>query len=548
MAKRSFKFHHSFLILVLTLACASATAQTPIPSPLLVLQDADGDSASLPLLLVQGGGASSTQGIKVTGQFNMPDGGAITTFQPTGFGGITLLQTSKATSGAVQGSPIFSICGQQLTGTGSGNSTPACWNLQVTGTGGLNMQDILLLSRTTANSTNNITLQVPDALNIAPVNFTGTTPHSGQLTIASYPSADTDISGKYVTVVGGFTTSGDSLAKANPLQLFPGWLQSPNSASSALEGALQIGTMVKAGTGSTNYQLACYSSAQTAQPCGSLTNPLTAPLLGVYSPLGCPPTGSCSTGGSAAIVAPPSRAFVAQSGTTSTTWTAGTPVCRDTSSTLNGSYAAASTTGSCPIGQAVGVAVGDATSTLTMHLVDLDFAPQGTTSSGSGTTYATAAASLATAPSGNLLASDGSGNVGSSGVSDGFTATPYVPQVVAVYNATGRTGSITSTPIASGAQGQYSVAVYINLTAACTTPGSGSLTPSVTYTDTNGTFTKSSAAIPMGAIGTLPANNNATVGLWSVSSPGTISVAVAYVACTAGPPTYDVHFVLTKLQ
>ena len=530
----------SFLILVLTLTCVSAIAQT-IPNPLLVLQDSASDGATLPLLSVQGGASSSTQGIQVT-SLTTGTGGGLTTFQPAGYGGITLLQTGAATSTAVQGSPIFSMCGQQY--TGSGTSTPACWNWQVTGTAGLNAQDILSLFRTTSNSTSNITFQVPDALNIAAGSFTGTTGHGGQLTIGSLPSGDIDLSKKYVTLVGGFTSSSDTGAKANPLQIFPGWLSSPSTNAGALEGPLQIGMMVKGMGSSSNYNLlACYTSAQTGTPCGNLSNPLTAPLLGVYSPLGCPPVGSpCSTGGSAAIVAPPGRALVAQSSPTGTTWAAGTAVCRDTT---NGSRAIASTTGSCPIGQAVGVAVGDSGSTTT-HLVDLDFAPQGTTSSGNATTYATANASLGSAAAGNLLASDGSGNLGSSGVSDGFTTTPYVAQVVAVDNATGQTGSIGNTQIASGAQGQYSLTVYLNLTAVCTNASGGSLAPKVIYTDSNGSVTKSFATI--NALGSLPANNTATVSLWSVASPGTISVAVTYTACTTGSPTYDVHFALTKLQ
>lgn len=155
------------------------------------------------------------------------------------------------------------------------------------------------------------------------------------------------------------------------------------------------------------------SSAQTAVPCNSsmITNPLTAPLLGVYSPLGCPVSlMSCSTGGSAGVVAPPSRAVVTQAPMSSpATWAAGTPVCRDPSSGHE-SYSVLSTTGSCPIGQAVGVAVGDASSN-TIHLVDLDFAPQGTTSSGNSTTYATAAASVATAAAGTVACADGAGNV-----------------------------------------------------------------------------------------------------------------------------------------
>jgi hypothetical protein len=392
-------------------ASVAACGQTPSP-PFLNVLDLSADGSSNPLLLVQGGEAASTQGIEVTSQsLSTATGGGIMTPQPTGFGGITLLQTSAATATAVQGSPMFSICGQQLTGSGAGTSTAACWNWQVTGAAGLNGEDILSLTRTNPSSTTNTTLLGPSALNISTGFINGTGNHSGQLTIGALPSGDTDLSADLITVVGGFTTSNNTAAKGNALQLFPGWLSNPNTNAGALEGPLQIGMVVK-GTGSstTNSLLACYTSAQTAMPCGTAGVALTAPLLGVYSPLGCDvKTGTCSTGGSAAVVAPPSRAQVAQFSSTATTWSAGTPVCRDPASG-HGSYALASATVACPIGQAVGVAVGDS-GPLTVHSVDLDFAPQGTTSSGGSTTYATAAASLTMAPAGTVACSDGSGNI-----------------------------------------------------------------------------------------------------------------------------------------
>jgi hypothetical protein len=410
-----------------------------------------------------------------------------------------------------------------------------------------NQPDTLLLTRTPTNSTNNITLQVPDALNIA----AGNQNHSGQLTIGALPSSDTDISGKYVTVVGGFTMSGNASAHANPLQLFPGWLQSPSSTpTNLLEGALQIGMTVLGTGSSSNYNLlACYNgTAQTATPCQNVTSPLAAPLLGVYSPLGCPPAGSpCSTGGSAAIVAPPSRAVVAQNPVTSgATWAAGTPVCRDTTA-AHGSYSALSTTGSCPIGQAVGVAVGDTGCPVggcINHLVDLDFAPQGTASSGNATTYATAATSLTIAPSSNLLSSDGIGNVQDSGVNGNFATAAWVPQVVGVYNnAAPLSGNVSSNINTADIAGQYTISAYINQRT-CSGAAAGSVNVNVLYTDSHGVVTKQLISFNF-STSTAP-NASAVVTFWSVGA--TIGIATTgYSACTTGG-TYDIHFALTRLQ
>lgn len=331
-----------------------------------------------------------------------------------GYGGLSLVQQGVATSAAGQSSPFLSLCAQQFTGltVPTEQTNPACWSLQVLGNSGTNPQDILALTRyNPTTQSNNITFMVPSALNIAAGFINGSGNHSGQLTIGALPSGDTDISADYVTVVGGFTTDSTMGAKANPLQLFPGWLSNPSTNAGALEGQLQIGMTVKGMGGSgTNNLLACYTSAQTAVPCGTPGVPSTAPLLGVYSPLGCNAiSGLCSTGGSAAVVAPPSRAVVAQASPTGVAWTAGAPVCRDPTSG-NGSYAIASTAVACPIGQAVGVAVGDS-GTPTVHLVDLDFAPQGTTVSGNTTTYATAASILTTVLAGTVTCADGAGNI-----------------------------------------------------------------------------------------------------------------------------------------
>jgi hypothetical protein len=374
--KNSINLPKSLLPLVLAASCALAHGQSPSPiaNPLLTIMDVSTDTATLPLLEVAGGTGSSTQGIEVTSQ-TTGTGGALgsLTLQPAGYGGLTLLQTGAATSTGGQNSPMLSLCAQQLTGTGSGTSTPQCWNLQVLGGGNTTMtpnpQDVVQLTRTGSNATNNFTFEVPGAMNFAAL---------GQLTVGSVPSSAVSLSLAPVTIVGGFTsnTTTGQFPIAGALQLFPGFLNPllpavPNPDARSLEGPLQIGMAVK-GNG-TQGLLACYSATPgTGQACGSVTSP----LLGVYFTVG-----SGSTMGSNGVITPPGRASVNSNG--STTWPVGAEVCRDPS---NPSEAITAPSGACPLGQAVGVAVGDSTALCptgcTSHLVDLDFSDQGVGSSG----------------------------------------------------------------------------------------------------------------------------------------------------------------------
>ena len=373
----------TLLAALVVLSSVSALGQAPITAPLFNVLDFSGDTGAFPLLEVQGGQTSSTLGIEVTSQSLLTSPPALpplNVIMPAGFGGLSLVQTGGLTNtsaGAGQGSPVFSMCAQQVISTGinTTNTGYACWNWQVSGGGSTaNAPDVLNLTRTTQNGTHNITLQVPDALNFV---ANDTTLSGGQLTIGSAPTTAANVSTKLITVVGAGTSNSTTSAIAGPLQLFPGLLNNaaPSADPGALEGALQIGMAVK-GTPISAYinQLACYTgTAQTAAPCSDVTHP----LLGVYlTTFGC--TGStCSTGGSSAVITPPGRATVTS--ISSTPWTVGMEVCRDPS---NPGDAVTAPSGACPLGQAVGVAVGDGTTNITTHLVDLDFSDQGVGSSG----------------------------------------------------------------------------------------------------------------------------------------------------------------------
>ncbi len=335
-----------------------------------------------PLLVLQGGQQANSYGIEVTGQSTMATGGALTLstiFPGPGVGGLALVQTGQTTGSLVVGSPIFAMCGQQFTTNPSPPpadiSTPACWNWQVKGSAGPNAQDVLLLSRVTSNTTTNLTLQVPAALNIA----AGDSTNGGQLTVGSVPSSALNLSASPVTIIGGFTRNTTSMQfpVAGNLQLFPGFLNPtlptlPNADARALEGFLQIGMAVK-GNG-TQGLLACYSAtSQTAEACGATNSTIQSPLLGVFLDFA-----GGSTMGSNAVTTPPGRALVKSLG--GATWPAGAEICRDPAHL---SEAIAAPSGACPLGQSVGVAIGDSSTNCpcTSHYVDLDFSDQGVGSS-----------------------------------------------------------------------------------------------------------------------------------------------------------------------
>ncbi|MGA7220400.1 MAG: hypothetical protein WBX38_18945 [Candidatus Sulfotelmatobacter sp.] len=216
--------------------------------------------------------------------------------------------------------------------------------------------------------------------------------------------------------------------------------------------------MAVIGNGTAN-ELACYSGTQqTATTCSTAT----ASLLGVFFTT----FANGSPGGSVAVIAPPGRATVASS-TSGLVWTAGWPVCRDTAN-----LGFATSSGSpCPIGQAVGVAVGDLNpNALPTHAVDLDFSDQGVGSSGTSTIYATADTTVGMAPAGGVLVTDSSGDAHNSGITDGFTTTPYIPQVTGAVNVTNTNAAVAATAIYPSAPvGEYALQVYVNQVANCTT-------------------------------------------------------------------------------
>ena len=365
------------------------------PYPLLSATDALATSSSSSYLAVIQGQLSSDTNIplEITNQAGSTGGGAAPSLT-TPYGGIDIVQTTQASGGTNYSSPYLRMCAQEASGA-------VCWSAQVLGGTGSSPPNIL--NWTTNQATGNFTMQVPSAMNFA----AGDATNGGQLTIGSTPATATDVTADLITITGADTNSNSTSAHAGPLQLFPGALNnsSPSGSASALEGLLEVGETVK-GTGMIAAgTLACYNSSstvnnasQTAEECEDITSP----LLGVFASIG-------NTGGSYLVLTPPSR-VTADSDSSGQVWKANTPVCRDPSSPSLSKIE--SPIGPCPMGQAVGVAVGDPNpNPMSSHLVDLDFSDQGVVSSGSTTIYATAASTLTTASSGTLACADGSGNV-----------------------------------------------------------------------------------------------------------------------------------------
>ena len=129
-----------------------------------------------------------------------------------------------------------------------------------------------------------------------------------------------------------------------------------------------------------------------------------------------------------------------------------------------------------------------------------------------------------------------------------------------VLNQTGKTASISSTPLTSIAgatppAGQYELSGYLNSTGSCSNVTAGSVAVTMTYTDTGATRT--GQTIPLDVLGatslagsmafTTSGTNGATFN-YNFWSTGSVNIATTYVACTTGTGTYDIHAALTRKQ
>ncbi len=264
---------------------------------------------------------------------------------------------------------------------------------------GSNAQDIFTWSRPTgslANSTGNITMMFPKAINLAA---------PGQMTVGPAPTNTADLSLVLATFTGQKTTATGSAGtpRAGSITVQPGLLTALSlSSTDAQEGALQIlqgyiSMSTADSTPPTPGLLACpggASSPQTATNC--TTTGAAENWIGVFNSI---------QQGSPGVSVVPIRygrvPILSVTGYTGLPFNPGNFVCKDDA---NAAYVISNGTTPCPIGESVGIEVGDYSGIgANLHLVDLvpeasvsgaaaqgqvlQFSCTGSSGSGSGTGY-----------------------------------------------------------------------------------------------------------------------------------------------------------------
>ena len=181
----------------------------------------------------------------------------------------------------------------------------------------------------------------------------------------------------------------------------------------------------------------------------------------------------------------------------------------------------------------------------------------GGTITGSGTiacpTCVTSAASLG---SGNLMTGAGSQasqtnaniSVSTGGlftVYDGLTTAGLGVEVIqgTVSDVTSQTASQTSVNLitSTAAAGHYTVHFYMDQNATCSTPGSGNVYATVSWTDATHAHTAATVPLTFGSsVSTTTGYVEAAIPLWSATASA-ISYTTTYTACGTGTASYDLH-------
>lgn len=343
-------------------------SNTASNNPFLWLQDSTGDSGVVPILEITGGQTASTLGVEVTSQANSTTGNAppLSTIMPAGYGGLSLVQNSTATSSTGVSSPVFAMCGSQYGDkVMPANPGPACWSWQILGGSGNDPADTLQLQVSNSqNNTNIFTVLFPASVNLATAPYTGTSPSAGQITVGPAPYSGTNAN--VPATFTGASTSSTSSAQAGPAIIQPGELTANNPASTSTEGQLELMQSYRGTNNSgTNYYLLACSDTSTPQGvvvCGTSTS--AAQVVGVYN-------SNPQQAGATITPIRYGRALIANFGAAAT-WTSGDYVCRDTT---NNGYVVDNGTTPCLTGQAVGTAAGDTNGSTNDHGVDLAIPP-----------------------------------------------------------------------------------------------------------------------------------------------------------------------------
>jgi hypothetical protein len=385
-----------------------------LPAPLEQLAEPSGTVGAQPLLLVAGAPPnaqnvpSPSLGIEVTSQAFTTHGIGpapnLPSIMGSGFGGLSLVQVEGATSSVGVNSPFLTMCAQQNGSAMGGGSGAACWNWQVQGGNGSDGPDILKLTRTpTTNATTNITVLFPAAINLATAPNAGMT-LAGQITVGPMPVTFANANVQS-TFTGAATGSGASGAAAGPVTVVPGQLTAAPPDASAVEGALQILQSYKTTGTTTAGLLACpTTTAQTASACSSVGQ--AENWVGVFNNI----PGQLTNGSITAIPLRYGRVPISSVPGTNVQYKSGDFVCKDD---LNAGYVidnnpSGSANTPCPLGESIGIAVGDAGSG-TSHLVDL--VPEASVSGAVSQGLVLQFTCFGSAPSGNTVYLNGQGCV-----------------------------------------------------------------------------------------------------------------------------------------
>lgn len=215
---------------------------------LTVIQAVNGPDASIPL--------------QVANQVTSTGNANNLTSIASGYGGLDIVQNTPASTGPTTNysSPYFRMCAQEVIGpTPPGPSPgPDCWLGQVVAGSGANATDVFQWTRQTANTTTNITMLWPKAINLSSV---------GQITVGPEPITGVNANVPS-TFTGQKTSSLSGSAAAGPVTLEPGQLTAGTAAAGMAEGALQILQSYIVGSSTPEGQLACPSgTAQTISVC-----------------------------------------------------------------------------------------------------------------------------------------------------------------------------------------------------------------------------------------------------------------------------------------
>jgi hypothetical protein len=351
------------------LACSIAspnqvniTECTTTGLPLLSATDGTARSSTSYLETIQAvNGIDPNTPLQIINQSNTTGGANLPTPFGNGMGGIDIFQNAVATSSTNFPSPYLQMCAQQLLGTGaSPPSAPGCWQLRVDAGSGANPQDVMEWTRTgTTNQTHNITMLWPAQINIA---------SKGQITVGPEPLLTGASALTPSTFTGQTNLSTTAGLGAGFITIEPGQLQAGTGTDGSIEGALQIlQSYIMPNTTGTDGRLACptgaVSASQVVQICtatGAAEN-----WVGVFNSA-IPGQLALQTTNPGVTLTPVRYGRVPILSAAGATFKNGDFVCKDDA---NASYVVNSTT-ACPVGESIGIAVGDPASN-TSHLVDL---------------------------------------------------------------------------------------------------------------------------------------------------------------------------------